>query len=497
MKKNDLTKLNAKTKQVLEQGGALLIDGAWQTAASGAVIDVVDPSSGERISSIQRAGGEEVDAAAKAAKAALQGPAWGKAAPLERERLMNKLADLMAENLQVLAELETVDVGQPIWMSSNMNVSGAIASLRYFAGWASKIHGETIPVSVPIPGSRFFGYTVKEPVGIVAAIIPWNVPVMLSIWKLAPALAAGCTIILKPSEEASMSVLYLAKLAMDAGFPPGVINVLTGYGKEVGAALIAHPDVAKITFTGSTVTGKFIAKTAAEGLKKASIELGGKSPQLLFKDANLDKAIEGIANSIFLNSGQVCVAGSRLYVHRSIHDAVVEKLARHADNLVVGPGLDPKTQIGPVVSRAQFDKVNGFINLPDGEKVTRRSISGTDGFYVAPTVITGLRQQDPAMRDEIFGPVLGVATFDEVDEAIALANDSVYGLSACVWTQDISVALTVANGIKSGKVAINTDPLPYPGMPEGGVKASGYGRDLGQDSVESYFDKKSVLIRLD
>jgi phenylacetaldehyde dehydrogenase len=495
---NDFTRLSASTRRTLDRGGRLLIGGEWAASASGSSLDVVDPSSGNPVSSLAAGGAADIDAAVAAAKAAFQGKAWGGLAPSERERLLLRLADLLEHNATGVTELESVDVGMPIWMARKLDLGGTLAAIRYMAGWPTKIAGRTATVGVPIPDSAFFGYTVREPVGVVGAIIPWNVPLMLAAWKLAPVLAADCTLVLKPSEEASLSVLALGRLIEEAGFPPGVVNIVTG-GAEAGMALVRHPDVAKITFTGSTVTGQAIARIAAETTKKLTLELGGKSPQLLFADADLDRAIPGIAVAIFLNSGQVCVAGSRLYLDRRIHAEAVERLERHIGALRIGPGLADDTVIGPLVSRRQQDRVQGFISEAAAEGVSvltgRATLPDAGGFYVAPTLVADARQDMRIVREEVFGPVLTVIPFDDFDEALSLANDTPYGLSACVWTESLPTALAAVEGLKTGKVAVNSDPMPYPAPPEGGRKASGYGRDLGEEAVASFLETKSVLMR--
>ncbi|MER8421074.1 aldehyde dehydrogenase family protein [Mesorhizobium sp. M1329] len=489
--------LSDETRRVLDQGARMLIGGEWVTVGARRSIPVLDPSSGQEISALVAGTAADVDAAVGAAKAAFDG-IWASKGPGEREALIRKWADLVEGNAMLLAQLETVDVGMPLWMATNLNVQGTLGSIRYMSGWPTKISGRTVDIGLPIPDAEFFGYTVREPIGVIGAIIPWNVPLMLAAWKIAPALAAGCTIVVKPSENACLSVLVLADLGRQAGIPDGVINVVTGYGQEAGEALVRHPDVSKITFTGSTGTGIRIAKAAAEGVKKITLELGGKSPQVLFDDANLDQAIPGVANGIFLNSGQICVAGSRLYVQRSIFEQTVERLAQLADKLRVGPGLLETTQIGPVVSAAQRDKVAGYIASAEAEGASIASGSGNlnaEGFYVRPTVITDAKQSMKVAREEIFGPVLTVIGFDEFDEGVSLANDSVYGLAACVWTQDLSKAMRFVKRIKTGKVAVNSDPIPYPALPEGGRKASGYGRDLGEEAIDGFLETKSVLIR--
>lgn len=493
---NDLTRISSPTRTFLERNAAMFVDGQRLAALTGNEVPVLDPSSGSQIAVLAAGGAEDVDRAVAAARQALVG--WSRTDPAERERLMWAWSGLVEQHADMLAEIESLDVGMPFAMSRNMEMAGTLNAIRYMAGWPTKISGRTVAVSVPIPGAQFTGYTLREPVGVVAAIIPWNVPMMMAAWKIAPAIAAGCTIVVKPSEVASLSVLLLAELAAQAGIPPGVINIVTGPGRAVGEALVRHPDVAKISFTGSTRTGIGIATAAAQGIKKLTLELGGKSPQLMFADADLDRSIPGICDAIFTNSGQICVSGSRLYVQRPIYDTVVERLRDWADARILGGGLRPETQMGPLANVAQQTSVLGYIDTArdeGGEIVTRDARVDAAGSFVRPTVVANSRQSMTAVREEIFGPVLTVQPFDDTDEAIALGNDTEYGLSACIWTRDLGTAHRVAAQIRSGKVAINTDPLPYPSLPEGGRKASGYGRDLGEEAIEGCLETKSVLIR--
>jgi phenylacetaldehyde dehydrogenase len=413
---------------------------------------------------------------------------------------MHRLADLIERDAGLLAELEIVDNGMTAHFARNLNIAGAIGVLRYMAGWPSKITGRTVSLGVPIPGSQFFAATVREPVGVVGAIIPWNVPFMSALWKLAPALAAGCTIVIKPAEDACLSVLKLAELIAEAGFPPGVVNVVTGTGIAAGDPLVRHPDVAKISFTGSTVTGRRIGALASGELKKVTLELGGKSPNIVFADADLDRAATGAADLIFLNSGQVCVAGSRLLVERRALDQVVDKVAGLAAALKIGPGLDIDSQIGPLVSARQQARVRGYV---DGAKAAGATLlTGADpvdssGFYVRPTVIVDVRHDMQVVQEEIFGPVLAVMPFDDIEEAIALANQTAYGLAATIWTNDLKKTHTLIPRLKCGFVAVNSDAIPHPALPQGGFKQSGVGKDLGAEAIDGCLDTKTVLIRYD
>jgi len=489
-----LSHYSKSTVQYLNELGQLFIDGGWVSGSSSQKISVVDPATGIQVGSITAGNADDIDAAVNAAKTASQDEAWSRMAPEEREKLIHRLADALEEHSSTLTELESLDVGMPIGVAQVL-LSTSISSLRYMAGWPSKIEGRSIPVASPI--GEHFACTVREPIGVIGAIIPWNVPLMIAIWKLAPVLAAGCTLVIKPSEEASLSTLMLGRLAQQIGIPKGVINIVTGTGPEAGDALVRHPDVAKIAFTGSTTAGKAIASVAAATAKKVSLELGGKSPQIIFDNADLDAAVQGVAGSIFLNSGQTCVAGSRLYVHRSVYEQVLEKLTEHAGALAVGHPMADGTHMGPVINLLQQKKIQGYLKEASdqgGILHTGRSSGIPDqGFYVTPTVVEA--QQDMTIvKEEVFGPVIAAVAFDELDEAIALANDNAYGLSAYIYTQNISQAMRTAPRLQAGKVMINGAIPPYPSIPEGGRKASGYGRDQGPESLDGYLDTKVILV---
>jgi len=496
MSTQNFSRLSAVNRQFLARQHGHFIDGKWQHDST--TLPVLDPSNGQAISTIARAGEAQIDAAVHAAHRAMHAPDWRGLSPLMRERLLLALADKMDANTERLAELESLDTGMPIGFAK-LNVMGAAGVFRYMAGWASKIGGHTFDVKMPIPNSQFFACTLKEPVGVVAAIVPWNVPLMMAAWKLAPALAAGCAVVFKPAEDACLTALTLADLIAETAFPAGAINVVTGTGSEAGEALVKHPLVSKITFTGSTRTGQHINRLASDTVKRVTLELGGKSPSIVFDDADIDAAIVGAANAIFTHAGQICVAGSRLYVQRRVFEQVAEGVARHADALTIGAGLDPSAQLGPLINARQQMRVQGYIQrarASGATALTRRNAIPDQGFFVAPTVFAGVQQHDALVQEEIFGPVLAVLPFDELDEVAALANDCAYGLAACVWSNDLRRIHQLLPQLECGKVSINTEGFPYPALPEGGTKASGFGRDLGFESLQGYLNTKSVLMKV-
>ncbi len=474
--------------------GRLFIGGEWQDAESGQTFEVIDPARAEVVTEVAEADAADMDRAVRAAREAFEGD-WRKTTPRQRGRLMWKLAERLEERKDEIALVETLNNGKPLF-ESGIDVAMTIQTFEYYAGWATKIEGETIPVSVPFQ----FNYTLREPIGVVGAIVPWNFPLNLASWKVAPALAAGCTVVLKPATETPLTALLLADAAAEVGFPPGVLNVVPGQGRTAGEALVAHPGVDKIAFTGSTAVGQHIARVAVDTVKRVSLELGGKSPNIVFADADLPVAAKGALNGIFYGKGEVCAAGSRLLVEESAHEQLVGMVAEGADGMKVGDPLEKGTRIGAVVSEQQMETVLGYIRkgVEEGARVVagggRADIE--PGYFVKPTVFDDVTSDMTIAREEIFGPVLATLTFDGVEEAIELANDSMYGLAAAVWTSDVKKAHYVASRLKAGTVWINTYNLYDPASPFGGYKESGYGRDLGRHALEGYTQVKSVWVNL-
>ena len=477
----------------------LLIGGKRVGAAGGQTFETYNPATGESIAKVAEGGAEDIDRAVKAARQALSGP-WGKMSPAEREKVLHKLADLVEKNAEALAQLESLDNGKTIREAKSGDVPLSVALLRYYGGWPTKITGDTVPVSVPYyPGAKFLHYTVREPIGVVGAIIPWNFPLLMAVERLAPVLACGNTLVLKPAEQTPLSALRLGELCLEAGVPEGVVNVVPGFGATAGAALAAHPDVDKITFTGSTETGREIVKASAGNLKKLSLELGGKSPNIVFADADLDAAAKGMFNGIFYNQGQTCSAGSRVFVERPAFDGLVGALAERAKTIRQGPGLDPKTQMGPLISQQQKDRVLSYI--ASGKDEGAKVLAGAEpvpgkGYFVKPTVFADVKDSMKIAREEIFGPVVAVMPFDSVDEVVTRANDTPYGLVAGVWTKDIKKAHRLTQQIKAGVVWVNCYQFVDAAAPWGGYKQSGYGREKGQYAIESYTQVKSVWVDL-
>ena len=487
--------LAPQTRAFIGGDKKMLIGGNWLDPSADAAIPVINPADGDAMGRIAEAAAADVDQAVRAARKAFDEGPWPAMKPGERALLLNRIAQEMEANAEQLAQLETLDNGKPIAFARG-DVFAAIGAIRYYAGWADKIHGSTH--SINMPGEHHV-YTIKEPVGVAALIVPWNYPLVMAAMKLGPCLAAGCTAVLKPAEDTSLSALRLGEICQEAGLPEGVLNIVTGYGHTVGSALINHPGIDKIAFTGSTATGKIIAHAAAEGLKKVSLELGGKSPNIIMPDADLEAAIPASALGIFYNSGQTCTAPSRLYVHADVADAVVKGIAEFGKSMKIAPGLDEESQIGPLVSQKQFDRVTGYIEQGAGEGAEIASGGarhGKRGYFLEPTVIANTTNDMAIVREEIFGPVLVTQTFTSEDEVVALANDSDYGLAGCVWTRDVTTAHTMARKIKAWMIGVNTAMGADWDVPLGGYKQSGIGRENSRDGLELYLTTKSVFTQL-
>jgi aldehyde dehydrogenase (NAD+) len=478
--------------------GKLLIDGKWVDARSGKRFDVLNPATGQVLTTVAEGDKADVDLAVAAARRAFEG-AWAKLEPRDRQRLIWKVGDLILDNADELAELESLDNGKPIRESRNVDIPMAAEVFRYYAGWVTKIHGETIPVNGP-----FFNYTRREPLGVVGQIIPWNFPLLMAAWKLAPALACGNTSVLKPAEQTPLTALRLGELVLEAGIPEGVVNIITGFGPTAGAAITEHMDVDKVAFTGETTTGRIIMEACAKSnMKKLSLELGGKSPNIVFADADLDTAVRGTFTGIFFNQGQVCCAGSRLFIEESAHDAFMEKLVARTQGIRQGDPLDPKTTMGPQVSKEQMDKVVSYLEAgkKEGAKVLTgggpAKIAGeSGGYFVEPTIFDQASNRMRIAREEIFGPVLTAIPFRDIEDVVREGNDTLYGLAAGVFTRDVKKAHRVAAALKAGTVWVNTWNVFDPASPFGGYKTSGFGRELGMHALELYTQIKSVWIDL-
>jgi phenylacetaldehyde dehydrogenase len=490
--------LSSATTGFLSSPRQMLIGADWHDARSGQRLDVRDPATGDVVTSVPAAGAADVDMAVKSARAAFESREWGAARPVDRERWLLKLADLLEANAAELAEIETVDNGKPLVISQRVDVPSAVDFLRYSAGWATKIEGTTVEPSLPaFRKNEFFAYTRREPVGVVGAIIPWNFPLLMAVWKIGPALATGCSIVLKPAEDTPLSALRLAALTLEAGFPPGALNVVTGDGPSAGAALAAHAGIDKVAFTGSTAVGKRIGQAALENMTRVSLELGGKSPVIVLDDVDPAVAASGAANAIFFNSGQVCVAGSRLFVQRKAYDAVLDGVSAIAAKMRIGPGLEKGTQLGPLVSERQLQRVSGYVQagLDEGATlVAGGSRHGERGWFHQPTILTDVGPSARVAQEEIFGPVLVATPFDDVDEIAALANDTAYGLSASIWSNDLKRVHRLIPRIKAGTVWVNCHGLLDNALPFGGYKQSGIGREMGRAMIDLYTETKSVLM---
>ena len=476
--------------------GRLLINGQW--VDGGKTFDTVNPATGEVLTQIVDASATDVDHAVDAARRAFEGKngPWRKMPASERGRLIWRLADLVEQHIDELAELETVDNGKPIFESRHVDMPMVIDVLRYYAGWATKIHGETVNTF-----DSAFTYTLREPVGVVGLIIPWNFPLLLASWKLGPALACGNTIVMKPAEQTPLTTLRLGELAIEAGIPAGVLNIVTG-GPETGKAIVRHPGIDKIAFTGSTPVGKEIMRSAADTLKRVTLELGGKSPNIVFADSDIDSAVKGAINGIFYGKGEVCNAGSRLFVESKVQDEFLDKLVGRAKKMVPGDPLDPKTRMGAIVSQEQMHTVLGYIEAgkSEGAKLiaggSRVSVDGGKGFFIEPTVFSGVSNEMKIAQEEIFGPVLATLKFDDVDQVVELANRNQYGLAAAIWTRDVKKAHQVSRQLRAGTVWINTYGLMDAALPFGGYKSSGFGRELGQAALEHYTEIKTVWMNM-
>ena len=481
-------------KDVKIKPGKLFINGRWVDSVSGKTFDTLNPATEDVITSVAEGDSADIDLAVSAAREAFENGPWKKTDARDRGRILLKIADLIEKNKNELALLDTLDNGKPINETTNADIPLVIDCFLYYAGWADKVHGETIPVR-----GEFFNYTLRESVGVVGQIIPWNFPLLMAAWKIAPALACGNTIVLKPAEQTPLSALRLGEICQEAGLPDGVLNIVPGYGPTAGAALAEHMDVDKIAFTGGSATGRIIMQAASKNLKRISLELGGKSPNIVFADSDIDSAVDGAMTGIFFNQGEVCCAGSRLFIEKSIHEEFVDKLSIKAANMRVGNPEDTGTQMGAQVSKEQFDKILGYIDTgkQEGAKlVTGGERCGEKGYFIRPTIFDAVDNNMKIAKEEIFGPVVSAITFDDVDEVVRQGNLSVYGLAAAVWTKDIKKAHRLARDLRAGTIWINAYNAFDAASPFGGFKQSGFGRELGVHALESYTQVKSVWINL-
>jgi acyl-CoA reductase-like NAD-dependent aldehyde dehydrogenase len=472
----------------------LLIGGKWVSAKSGKTFETINPANEEVLALIAEGDKADVDEAVKEARKAFEGGKWFAMGPHQRARYLFKIADLIEEHADELATLESLDNGKPLVQARAVDISGSAATFRYYAGWCTKIYGETNP-SDP----TMFNYTLREPIGVCGQIIPWNFPLSMASWKIAPALACGNTVILKPAEQTPLTALRLGELILEAGLPDGVVNIITGFGPGAGSSIAEHPDIDKVAFTGSGEVGRLILKASTVNLKRVSLELGGKSPNIIFADADMKQALPAAMMGVFYNSGQVCAAGTRIFVQHDMYDNFVDQLTRFTEGMTVGDPLDPKTKMGPVVSKEQFDRVKSYLEIGkrEGAKVTIGGDTGQGkGYFIKPTIFADVNNEMQIAREEIFGPVAAAISFKDEADAVFQGNDTTYGLAAAVWTRDISRAHKVARALKAGTVWVNTYGSVDPISPFGGYKQSGFGRELGKHSLELYTQIKSVYCKL-
>jgi phenylacetaldehyde dehydrogenase len=496
-----VAELDYRVQDLVGKTGKLLIDGDWVEAASGRTFETFDPATEASLGSVAHGEAEDIDRAVRAARRCFddQHSDWRRMTPSERGKVIHRIGDLILEHADELAMLETLDNGKPLAIAKAADVTLAADLFHYMSGWATKIEGNTVPISaLTAPESEFLAYTRKEPVGVVGQIIPWNFPLLMAAWKLGPALAAGVTVVLKPAEQTPLSALRLGELMMEAGLPAGVVNIVTGFG-DAGAALAANDAVDKVAFTGSTEVGRRIVQAAAGNLKKVTLELGGKSPQVLYKDADLEVSIPGAANGIFFNQGQCCNAGSRLYIEKDVFDEVVQGITDEAGKITVGPGTDAETQMGPLISEEQFDKVLGYMSSgvdAGAHASTGGGRVGDHGYFVQPTVLTDTTPEMKVVREEIFGPVVCAIPFDSEEDVVDTGNATSFGLAAGVWTRDINKAHRTAHRLRAGTVWINCYSVFDAAMPFGGYKESGWGREMGHNALDNYLETKSVVTQL-
>lgn len=486
------------TDNIKLPNGNMLIGKDWKSSQSGEQLGVINPATGEVFAHIAKGGAAEIDQAVKAARATFESAEWSRMRPIDRSKLLERVAILIEENAEELALLESLDNGKPAHLAMMVDIPSAIDVFRYMAGWCTKIYGRTLPVSGD--GSHYHAYTLRQPIGVIGAIVPWNYPLAMASWKIASALAAGCTVVLKPSEVTSLTALRLGELILEAGIPPGALNIVTGEGTEAGQALITHPGIDKIAFTGSTAVGKHILRSSADDMRRVSLELGGKSPTIIMPDADLEKAIPDAAMAIFFNSGQTCFAGSRLLCHQDIYDQVIEGISQVAKSLPIGHGQDTTTMIGPVVNQQQKDRILNYIDIGQkegAELITGGNGVGDKGYFVEPTILSNATSDSTIFNEEIFGPVLAATPFKDTEEAIELANKTRYGLGANVYSKDMSTCHKMASALHAGSVWINTYFVVDAAMPFGGFKESGIGREVGEEGVLMYTESKSVCAKID